>query len=630
MSLSTRHFAELEDPEEGETLPAGTTLQQRYQITKVLAIGGMGVIYQARDMRFPKVNKLCALKEMINTAPDVRLRQLSERAFEREANVMAQMNHPAAVKVFDYFSERSRSYLVMDFIDGKDLEVVMEETPGFLPEQQVIEWAIEICDVLTYLHSMQPTSIVFRDMKPSNIMLNSQGRVTLIDFGIAKSFQPDQKGTVIGTEGYAPPEQYRGISSPLGDIYGLGATMHHLLTKRDPRLEPPFSFEERPVRSINPDVSEALEAIVVKALQYDMDKRFSSAQEMKLALMAVIEMRQARVPSAEVGTIALRTSDDVLAVWQFACEDEIYSSPVVFEGVVYIGSYDHNLYALDAKSGEFRWKYATEGGIVAVPCIYGDKVIVGSEDRFLYAIGAASGIIAWSSPTNGRIRSSAREDYDHIFFGSDDGYLRAVSAHSGREVWSFQAMKEIRSSPAIANEVVYFGSNDGHLYAVNIQGGKMRWRFRIARGVLSSPLVFEGVVYVGGMDGFLYAVDARYGSVVWRYRTGGAIVSSPALSPELGTVYFGSADGSVYAVDADSPRLVWKYETDGQVASSPIVSEGVVYIGSGDGFLYALDARSNELRWKFKTQGRVLSTPAIYEGMVYVGSTDRYVYALPV
>ena len=629
MSLSTRQFAELEGPGEGETLLKGTVLQQRYQIVKVLGIGGMGVVYQARDMRFPNVTKLCAVKELINTAPDARLRELAVHSFEREANVLAMTNQPFLPKIYDYFSEGSRSYLVMDFIDGKNLEVILEETPGFLPEEQVIQWAVEICDVLSYLHSMKPHPVVFRDMNPSNVMLGPQGRIMLIDFGISKVYQPDQKGTMIGTEGYAPPEQYRGVSSPRGDIYGLGATMHHLLTKRDPRLEPPFSFEERPVRTINPDVSEALEAIVTRALQYDMDKRFSSAQEMKLMLVALVEAQQGQIPSAEVGTIALRSSDRVLAVWQFTCEDAIYSPPVVSDGVLYVGAYDHNLWALEAKSGKLLWKYATEGGINARPCVYEGKVIVGSEDRVLYAVSTGSGRIAWSCPTNGRIRSSAQEAFDHVFFGSDDGYLYAVSAQSGRVVWRFQAMKEVRSSPAIADEVVYFGSDDGHLYALNIQGGKRRWQFRIARGVLSSPLVFEGLVYVGGLDNSLYAIDARYGSAAWRYRTGGRVISSPAVSSELGVVYVGSVDGSVYAIDANSGRMVWKFATEDQVVSSPAVSEGVVYIGSRDGHLYALDARSGELRWKFKTEGRVLSSPAIYEGMVYIGSTDNRIYALP-
>ena len=112
-------------------------------------------------------------------------------------------------------------------------------------------WAIELCDVLDYLHKHKPDPIIFRDMKPSNVMINNNGDIMLVDFGIAKTFQSGIKGTMIGTEGYSPPEQYRGEATPAADIYALGATIHHALTRRDPRLEPPFSFAERPLRRIN-------------------------------------------------------------------------------------------------------------------------------------------------------------------------------------------------------------------------------------------------------------------------------------------------------------------------------------------------------------------------------------------
>src|SRR6185436_20382882 len=159
------------------------------------------------------------------------------------------------------------------------------ETGGTLNEDLVAEWAIQLCDVLSYLHNHQPEPIVFRDMKPSNVMLDNHSHIRLIDFGIARGFTAGQKGTMIGTEGYSPPEQYRGEAGPPGDIYALGATLHHLLTKQDPRLEPPFSFSERPIRKTNPGVSVELEAIISTALNYNPSERFPSAQAMKEALV---------------------------------------------------------------------------------------------------------------------------------------------------------------------------------------------------------------------------------------------------------------------------------------------------------------------------------------------------------
>ncbi len=197
--------------------------------------------------------------------------------FEREANILATLNHPSIPRIYDYFSAGNRSYLTLEFINGKDLEAIINETPGFLTEERVLGWAIELCDVLSFLHNHKPDPIIFRDMKPSNVMVNLQDHIVLVDFGIAKRFQVGQKGTMIGTEGYSPPEQYRGEAGPLADIYALGATLHHALTRRDPRLEPPFSFGERPLRKINPAVSAELEAVINTALQYNPGDRFQSA-----------------------------------------------------------------------------------------------------------------------------------------------------------------------------------------------------------------------------------------------------------------------------------------------------------------------------------------------------------------
>lgn len=611
--------------EEGATLPKGTVLQGRYEIIRTVGIGGMGAVYQARDKRFTKVARLCAVKEMINSAPDPHLRELSIKNFEREANILATLSHPAIPKIFDCFSEGNRSYLVLEFIEGQDLESLLKRTASFLPEEQVISWAIQICDVLSYIHSHKPNPIIFRDLKPSNIMLNNQDRIVLIDFGIAKVFETRQKGTMIGTEGYSPPEQYKGIAEPRGDLYALGATMHHLSTKRDPRLEPPFTFHECPPRSLNPEVSERLEAVVTKALQYEIEDRYSSAEEMKLALQTVLIARGDSLVTP--GTAAFISGQGVLPIWEFACEDEVRSSPTVAEGIVYVGAYDNNLYALDAKKGQFIWKYATEGGIASSPFVWRDMVFVGSEDRLLYAINARTGGIAWTCPTGERIRSSPRVEYNQAFFGSDDGHLYAVSAQSGRVTWKFQALGPIRSSPVISDDVVYFGSDDGHVYALDIQNGNMKWKYRTNRRVISSPALDEGLLFVGSMDWNVYALDAERGWAVWRYRTNNAVVSSPAISE--GYVYIGSVDGNLYALETQSNRLIWKFSVEGQITSSPAVAEGAVYFGSVDEHVYSVDVKTGKLRWRFKTGGPVPSSPFVADGIVYIGSTDNKVYALP-
>ena len=163
----------------------------------------MGAVYQARDLNFANVTKLIAVKEMINMAQDQQLREQTMRNFERESEILATLSHPAIPQIYDYFSFGDRAYLVQEFIQGRDLEALLNNAGDkYLPLDKVLDWAVEICDVLQYLHTHDPEPIVFRDMKPSNIMIDHRSAVRLIDFGIAKTFQdPRQPGTMIGTEG---------------------------------------------------------------------------------------------------------------------------------------------------------------------------------------------------------------------------------------------------------------------------------------------------------------------------------------------------------------------------------------------------------------------------------------------
>lgn len=278
-----------DDKYDENILPKGAVLQNRYEVIKVLGVGGMGAVYLTQDLRFSGVTRLCALKEMISTTPDPHVRRLAVQSFMREANILVQLNHPGIPQIYDFFTEGVRSYLAMEYVKGSDLEEVLENTQGMLKEEIVVDWAIQVCDVLMYLHGRDP-AIVFRDLKPSNIMLRDQNKIALIDFGIAKAFEVGQKGTMIGTEGYSPPEQYKGVADPRGDVYALGATMHHLLTKRDPRLEPPFTFHEEPPILLNPALSKGTNVVIMKALEYDPQKRFQSAGEFKEALTETLKM----------------------------------------------------------------------------------------------------------------------------------------------------------------------------------------------------------------------------------------------------------------------------------------------------------------------------------------------------
>ena len=646
-------------------LKPGDMLQNRYKIMGTLGVGGFSSVYQARDMRFAAVTRLCAIKEMVTVSRSKATQELAKKTFETEASILATLEHPAIPEVFDYFSEGNSNYLVMEFIRGKDLEAVAaaRKEPG--PEKEVLDWALQLCEVMIYLHNQKPEPIVFRDLKPSNLMLDQHNRVRLIDFGIAKIFREGARGTMIGTEGYSPPEQYRGESSPAGDVYALGATLHHLLTLRDPRLEPPFSWKERPVQELNSGVSNEMASIINRCLAYKPADRYQNASELKIALAQLNKPaaegtgllwpgRNTQPPAPQQAAAATpppaSPSDaapqaprppqptagapiftgefpTVTPIWKFKCEDEIRSKPAISDGLVYVGAYDNNLYAIDVENGEFRWKYPATDGIGTAPAVHKDDVFIGSADKHLYCINRHNGRLRWRYQTGGAIYSSPTPYANYVFFGSDDGHLHAVNISTGRAIWKVNAHGNIRSSPLVTDKAIIFGTDEGYIFSIDSKS-KTNWQFQARRAVVSSPTIAEGMVIAGSMDNTVYALDENSGWAVWRSRTNRPIISSPVIQDT--TVFIGSADGKLYALDIYNGRQIWAWETEGQVASSPTIFEDAVYFGSTDGYVYSLSTKKGQLRWKYKTGGHVISSPVISNRVVYIGSSDHYLYALPV
>lgn len=612
------------------TLEPNVVLNGRFKITGVLGVGGMGAVYQARDLQFPEVERYVAVKEMHNLGPNQQLRQISINNFEREANLLATLSHPAIPSIHDYFSIQDRSYLVMEYVNGKNLEEILNLHGETIPIEMVVDWAIELCDVLNYLHHHSPP-IIFRDVKPANIMIDHFGRLRLIDFGIARTFQVGQKGTMIGTEGYSAPEQYKGEASPSSDIYGVGATLHHILTDHDPRLEPPFSFMDRSIREANPNVPASLEAIVLRSLAFDSNQRFATMSDMKEALVNLKSGRGGlRVDATDEGEADEWALDEAQAIsirWKFKAEEEIRSSPVVYRNLLFVGAYDNNIYAVNADNGQYKWKYATDGGIATSPAISPEDnlVVIGSDDYNVYGIDIRSGRPNWILNTKAPVRSSPTVAHGHVFVGSDDGTLYAARVMSGRVIWRYDAGLPIRCRPTVTEDTVIFGNDDGDLIVLDMSG-QMKWRFHAKRGIMSSPVVHDGLVIFGSIDWFLYAIDMETGFSAWTFRTDKPIVSSPVIAGDK--VVFGSADGNVYALDYKNGRERWRFETEDQVTSSPAYADGSVYIGGIDGKLYCLDAKSGDLQWSYETEGPIPGSPYISDGYVYIGSTDHHVYAL--
>jgi serine/threonine-protein kinase len=275
-------------------LEEGTILNSRYEVIRKIGGGGMGAVYLAADKNLGGV--LRAVKEMVQSYIEEAQQDKAINDFKRESMLLTSLEHPSIPTIYDYFydEKEARFYLVMKYINGGDLSARLRAAPeGRIDEKSVVEWAIQVADVLDYLHKREPP-IVYRDLKPANVMIDGNtGKVMLIDFGIARWINKEEKGvTAVGTMGYAPPELFSGNVEPRSDIYSLGSTMFHLLTGADPQSNPLliFDFQKNPrPRQINPQLSDQIEGILMLSVEYNADKRFASTSEMRRALQDHLE-----------------------------------------------------------------------------------------------------------------------------------------------------------------------------------------------------------------------------------------------------------------------------------------------------------------------------------------------------
>jgi serine/threonine protein kinase len=295
-------------------LKTGEVLRGRYRICERIGQGGMGNIYLADDLRLE--GRRCALKEVEHdrTVPAKLLKEAREQ-FLHEATVLARLDHPNLPKVSDYFSIGPRDYLVMDYIPGKDLRLRMldaKQSNSFLAEEEVLSWANQLADALTYLHNQTPP-LVHRDVKPSNLKITPNGMLKLVDFGLVKALVPDEMTVTViqgrGTALYTPLEQYGGDGAHTdvrSDIYAFGCTLYHLLTNNPPtdareRFLHPSSLPEP--RTLNPVISSRTERAVLWAMELHPDDRPPSIEDLRKFLIGTREL-----PPRPLGSIRPKNS----------------------------------------------------------------------------------------------------------------------------------------------------------------------------------------------------------------------------------------------------------------------------------------------------------------------------------
>jgi eukaryotic-like serine/threonine-protein kinase len=309
-------------------------------------------------------------------------------------------------------------------------------------------------------------------------------------------------------------------------------------------------------------------------------------------------------------------------LWSYTTYSAVEKSLTVANGVVYAGCNDGKIYALNAANGAKLWSYNTDLYVWSSPAVVNGVVYVASDK--VYALNAVNGAKLWSYTTGSAVETSPAVVNGVVYVGSSDGNVYALNAANGAKLWSYTTGSSTYS-PAVVGGVVYVGTWGGNVYALNAANGAPIWNFTTGNTAFwSSPTVVNGLVYIDSDNSFVYALNTANGSPIWSYNTCTLVesFSEPASSPAVvnGVVYIGSQDGNVYALNAANGAKLWSYTTGGDVETSPAVVNGAVYIGSQDGNVYALNAANGAKLWSYTTGALVFSSPAVADGTVYVGS----------
>ena len=301
--------------------------------------------------------------------------------------------------------------------------------------------------------------------------------------------------------------------------------------------------------------------------------------------------------------------------WKFHTSGMMIGSPAVVGGVVYVGSTDGNLYAVDAEDGALKWKFNTQSRVPSSPAVAGGVVYFTAYDGNFYAVDAGTGKLKWKFQTGGERRFAAK-------------HLHGMQPAAEMMPDPFDCFL---SSPVVWNGAVYFGSGDGNVYSLNAVSGILNWKFKTGDIVHASPAIADGTLFVGSWDSYFYAIDAASGQEKWKFKTGEdheiynqvGIQSSAAVVD--GVVYFGCRDAHLYALDAGTGEKKWAFSLNGSwVVGSPAVRDGKVYFPTSDSsLLYALDAKSGQvLKSQAFNKWYLFSSPAIAGDMIYFGSTQ--------
>lgn len=529
-----------------------TLLKQRYHILTTVGQGGFGAIYQAEDTHLPNLPKR-AVKEMLLQSSDPHEQQQAVAAFKQEAVLLAGLMHPNLPRIYEYFEEGGRWYLVMDFIEGKTLEAAVQAAPGGkLSLQRVFHIALQLCTVLDYLHSQRPP-IIFRDLKPENVMMTEGDHLYLIDFGIARLFKPGQARDTLalGSPGYAAPEQYgRAQTTARADMYSLGATLHYLLSGHDPS-EKPFQFPALNLDQYAP-VGPALAALVMQMVEISEEKRPASVKNIKQKLQRLSQQPVTGTPQqASTASQANRAALSNTALLA-ASSGEITASLVatfIHEGGDFANVMNaiawspdsRSLASCSLRSGAIAiWDARTGQQRVSLPRP-GWDLAWSADGRRIFSASSTS-VRVWDATTGAEIRIldvHLHENFylKNIVLSPDERYVVVAARNNITSKGQIQTIDVISGEPILT----YFGHKTQYIESIACIPGS------------------RSIISVGGEDGT---------AQIWDGLTGGdAIVISPGRFSSIMKAA-PSPDGQRIALLSSRTMSVWEAKTEKLLATA--------------------------------------------------------------
>jgi serine/threonine protein kinase len=596
-------------------------LHSRYSIVSQVGTGGFGAVYKAKDTLFS--HRLVAIKEMNQDGLSSGELAEATAAFEHEALLLSDLTHPNLPRIHDHFSEHGRSYVVMDYIAGDTLEVYLDTVLQRLPLEMVLEIGIQLSTVLDYLHNHQPP-IIFRDVKPANIMRTTDNHVYLIDFGIARHFKPGKaKDTIpLGSKGYAAPEQYgKAQTTPQTDIYGLGATLHELLTGDDPSLS---LFRFKPVKTNNRkemSITSQLNSLLEQMLEMEMSKRPANMMVVKQELQSIfaqhLALSQGKAPVKSHKPVRRRRFLIGLAstVGTFAITTYLVQNPNLLNlffthpltGTTPVLPPAHLVPEQATVVNQSIYTYRNhEGAVTAVTWSPDGQHIAssGTLDRTIQVWDAYSGKPAFPSQTQEKDRATfatAPQRVDALAWSPDSTLVAAALGNDSVETLNIEnGYTQKFPLSVIGNSNALAWSPDGSKIAtisgnttVNVLSATTRrslFAFNsLTQAVFTLAWSPDGKhISSGGVDGNVRIWNAPSGQLSLTYSRHSAAVYAVSWSPDSKLIASGGADGTVQVWDAATGRTLFIYRGHNSIVNTVAWQRGSflstgsnAYIASG-------------------------------------------------